>query len=203
MTASSALTGASSAPSAVLATERKAALAGSGWASSEAMRFFMSASAGAKIVERLAQAGVFGRGAVKLQCGVGEGLGQRVGRARPANSVGETGRLIGAFLPVVGQRALGADGLGARNDMRLDVRLLAGSEVVPHGVLDVLGGPDRIGAVGHGDALFGVFLTLRGQELALVGVAIIVARCLGSPSMSVSLGLGAAKRNRVFRSRRP
>ena len=46
-------------PSALLATARSAALAGSGWASSAATRFARSASAGENVVERLAQAQVF------------------------------------------------------------------------------------------------------------------------------------------------
>jgi hypothetical protein len=78
-----------------------------------------------QIVERLAQACVFRRRAVELQSGVGKGLSQRIGGLRRPRRIGDTGRFIGQFCPGVGQGALSADCLGARNDVGLDVRLLA------------------------------------------------------------------------------
>ena len=97
LTASSALTRASWAPSAVLATERNAALAGSGWASRAATRFFKSASAGREIVERLPQHCVLLNRAFNLsrrlrKCG--RGLGERRRAHRAARSTQRSGRRI-------------------------------------------------------------------------------------------------------------
>ncbi len=55
--------------------------------------------------------------------------------------------------------------------MSFDFGPLACSIVVPHGVLDVLGGLDRIGAVRHGDPGLSVLLALRRRKGPLLHYA--------------------------------
>ena len=174
LTASSALTRASWAPSAVLATERSAALAGSGWASRATTRFFKSASAAR---DRRAPSATPCSPQPRVQAFAQPARVRlrpwRAPRARCAvRPAQRSGRRVHDLLrPVVRQRALSANRLRARNDVRLDVRLLAASVVIPHGVFDVIRRLDRIGAIAHGDAGLGAFPTLWSRELALLGAS--------------------------------
>ena len=185
LTASSAVTRASWAPSAVLATSAAlpwpaaAGLRGPRRASSEwASAGERSSSALRNTVSHQPLGFQLPRGLRKCGCG----LGERCGRVRAAHSDATIGGGDFIGLSSSSRQAARSQRLSFRARMMwlLDVGLLAASVVIPEPRSQrPSADSDRIRAVGHGDAGLGEFLPLCSRELALLGAEGWVGRVDG------------------------